>query len=289
MIQVEPSYGEIAPKSYALMDALVTGTRPGRLCDDIPCYIEFAEEPIYLHVEAEIEGPQAVIQEAGLDFGLVQIGQVSTSFITIENVSNLALRWTLNCCEHADLFEFPPEGSLQPLESTRVEVTFAPKAELVLNTQFEFFIEDGNTLACNCYAQVQRACASFVESEVTLDTLYLNVEDIAVARLCNHSVLETRFKFGKPEGAAVANCQVRVEPSEGVLMGRSVLDVKVFVTSCELGQLAELRIPCYVKDMEYPVFVEVKGVVKGVSVNYFYLDRKFDRYVDWLQINVSEM
>jgi hypothetical protein len=37
------------------MDALITGTKPGKLVDDIPCYIEFADEPIYLHVEADIK------------------------------------------------------------------------------------------------------------------------------------------------------------------------------------------------------------------------------------------
>jgi len=55
VIQVEPSYGEIAPKSYALMEALITGAKPGKLVDDIPCYVEFADEPIYLHVEADIK------------------------------------------------------------------------------------------------------------------------------------------------------------------------------------------------------------------------------------------
>ncbi len=106
-------------------------------------------------------------------------------------------RWNLSCTYYAELFEFPPEGNLQPLEAVRVEITFTPKAELILKTQFEFVIEDGNTIACNCVAQVQKANASFLDSQVTVDALYLNVEDIAIARLCNHSVLETRFKFGK--------------------------------------------------------------------------------------------
>ncbi len=97
----------LAPKSYALMDALITGTKPGKLIDDVPCYIEFAEEPIYLHIEADIKGPEAIIQEAGLDFGLVQIGEISKSYITIENISNLELKWTLSCTEYQDLFQFP--------------------------------------------------------------------------------------------------------------------------------------------------------------------------------------
>lgn len=128
------------------MEALITGTKPGKLIEDIPCYIEFAEEPIYLHVEADIKGPEAVIQEAGLDFGLVEIGDISKSYITIENISNLALKWTLSCSDNQEMFEFPPEGSLQPLEALRVEIVFKPKTEIILRNQFDFVIEDGNSM-----------------------------------------------------------------------------------------------------------------------------------------------
>ena len=55
VLQVEPSFGEIAPKSYALMDVLVTGAEPGRIVDDIACHVEHSDEPVYLHVEADIK------------------------------------------------------------------------------------------------------------------------------------------------------------------------------------------------------------------------------------------
>lgn len=254
------------------MDALITGTTPGKLVDDIPCYIEFAEEPIYLHIEADIKGPEAVIQEAGLDFGLVQIGDIAKSYMTIENISNLPLKWSLSCSEHTELFEFPPEGTLQPLETMRVEVIFMPTSEIILNNQFDISIENGNVISCNCYAQVQRSNASFLESQVYADGLYLNVETIAIAKLCNHSVLQTEFKFGKPEGPDCETTKVRVEPSVGVLNGKSLLECKLHITPSELGDLPALLIPCYIKDMEYPIFIEVSGTVKGVSVNYYYTD-----------------
>lgn len=37
------------------MDVLITGTKPGKIVDDIPCFVEYADEPIYLHVEADIK------------------------------------------------------------------------------------------------------------------------------------------------------------------------------------------------------------------------------------------
>lgn len=37
------------------MDVLITGLSPGKLIEDIACYVEYADEPIYLHVEADIK------------------------------------------------------------------------------------------------------------------------------------------------------------------------------------------------------------------------------------------
>jgi hypothetical protein len=37
------------------MEVLVTGTVPGIVKEQIPCYIEFVENPIYLIVEANIK------------------------------------------------------------------------------------------------------------------------------------------------------------------------------------------------------------------------------------------
>ena len=41
-----------------------------------------------------------IIQEAGLDFGLVQIGTICETFISIENISNLQVKWTLQPLSH---------------------------------------------------------------------------------------------------------------------------------------------------------------------------------------------
>jgi hypothetical protein len=37
------------------MDVLVTGVKPGKIVEDIACYVENAEEPVRLHVEADIK------------------------------------------------------------------------------------------------------------------------------------------------------------------------------------------------------------------------------------------
>ena len=37
------------------MDVMITGTKPGKIIEEIPCYVEYADEPIYLHIEADIK------------------------------------------------------------------------------------------------------------------------------------------------------------------------------------------------------------------------------------------
>lgn len=37
------------------MDVMITGTKPGKIVEEIPCFVEYADEPIYLHIEADIK------------------------------------------------------------------------------------------------------------------------------------------------------------------------------------------------------------------------------------------
>ncbi len=55
IIEVEPSYGEIAPKSYGLMEVLITGLQPGLIKQNLECFIEFMDEPVMLYIEADVK------------------------------------------------------------------------------------------------------------------------------------------------------------------------------------------------------------------------------------------
>lgn len=37
------------------MDVLITGVAPGMLNEDVACFVEYADEPVLLHVEAQIK------------------------------------------------------------------------------------------------------------------------------------------------------------------------------------------------------------------------------------------
>jgi hypothetical protein len=148
VIQVEPSYGEIAPKSYALMEVLITGTTPGFISDNIPCFIEFVDEPIFLRVEAEIKQPECVIHEKNIDFGLLPLGQSAKTNLTIENISTLPIKWSLVCEKNAyeKIFEFEESGILNPLEVRVLEITLKPIKSEIIETIFEVQIENGKSV-----------------------------------------------------------------------------------------------------------------------------------------------
>ena len=112
-------------------------------------------------------------------------------------MSNLSAKYSIDCLEHEKLFKFANEGDLLPLETKKIEITFVPDEEIILNTMFEIKIQNGNFIAVNCHAQAQRPTVSLLNSEVMLNELYLNVEASLFVNICNHSVLETEFYWAK--------------------------------------------------------------------------------------------
>jgi hypothetical protein len=116
-------------------------------------------------------------------------------------MSNLPAKYAIDCLDYQNLFKFANEGDLLPLETKKIEITFVPVEEIILNTFFEIKIHNGNVLTVNCHAQAQRPTVSLLSSEVVLNELYLNVEASLFVNICNHSVLETEFCWSKVHSA----------------------------------------------------------------------------------------
>lgn len=60
----------------------------------------------------------------------------------------------------------------------------------------------------------------------------------------------------------------------GFIKNKSVLDCIISLKSAILGDINDLRIPCYVHNSTDPIFLDIKGCVKGVSVNYYFSDTR---------------
>lgn len=56
------------------------------------------------------------------------------------------------------------------------------------------------------------------------------------------------------------------------MKSKSVVDCKLRIRVFKNGEITDLRIPCYVQNMPEPIFLDIKGFVKGVSVEYLISD-----------------
>jgi hypothetical protein len=111
-----------------------------------------------------------------------------------------------------------------------------------------------------------------MKSSIQLEELYLNVEKLVKVQLCNHSMLEAEFIWGNPEGRDANMCHVEIDPCQGKIASKTIFECLVRITAKELMEIEDLRIPCYVQETTAPVFLNLTGYVKGVTVDYFVSD-----------------
>ena len=95
-----------------------------------------------------MQGPEAIVHEADVDLGLVEIGSMAKSFFTLENLSPLQVAWNLSCADQsaAALLEFERDGTLAPLDKRLVGVVFKPTKPVAVSTQLRVRITDGNEM-----------------------------------------------------------------------------------------------------------------------------------------------
>jgi hypothetical protein len=238
-----------------------------------------------------------MIHEAGLDFNLVQIGDSSMCYITLENICSLPLEWKLKCLDDAnkDCFEFQSNGKLSSLETKRIQIIFTPNKEIILNSLFDLEIENGNTMfvklqllyfsklkfnlifqkkinrTINCHGQAQYPKACLLESEINLSDLYLEIAQRVNVKLYNNSALRASFKWdiaNLPQ--TILDCaEIYFEEPTGYLEGRQVLDCFFIVKPLKLGTISQSVIKCYIEDQSDPVVLAISGFVKGLTLYYY--------------------
>lgn len=124
----------------------------------------------------------------------------------------------------------------------------------------------------NCFGQSQRPSASLQQSSMEIDELYLEVEKRVNIRINNHSVLPAYFAWGPPEGKDADEFDIAIDPAQSVIDQKSTFDCSLRLIPRKLLEITDLRIPCYVRDMSTPLFLNLSGRVKGVSVDFFISD-----------------
>ena len=76
----------------------------------------------------------------------------------------------------------------------------------------------------------------------------------------------------KVEGANSSDCEISIAPRSGVLKPKGTTECSLKIKARKLGELTDLRIPCFIQEMPEPIFLNLKSFVKGIAVSYYFSD-----------------
>ncbi|XP_013414779.1 deleted in lung and esophageal cancer protein 1 [Lingula anatina] len=274
ILQVEPPMGELGPGCIMDCELSVTGTAPGKINHTLMCHIDNLDQPVPLHIEAEIKGPEVVLENADVNFGLVRMGMEASCEILLRNTCQVPAKWTLQespDCLQGKVSEFtfkPCSGELKPLETKSVPVTFTPSSCRSVRTVFELKVQEGNECNISVRGEVQSPQACLLNCQLALDEVYVDIPITPTVKLLNQTQLATVFEWHEVEGEHAELCSVEVTPKSGVLQPREELDITINFTAHKQGDISDLRIPCVIGGMEQALGLAVKAHVKGLCVSY---------------------
>lgn len=279
ILEVEPPFGELDPGMAMDLELSITGTEPGHISQTLFCYVLNLLEPLHLHVDTTIKGPEVLIDEPSLNFGLVRLGDTAVKEMTMRSLAQIVTRWTLQdrpllLADLDDLqaeseFKFlPNSGELRPLEEKTIKVQFTPTEVKTVQRTVILEVENGNTVAVGIYAEVQQPAVCLLECELCLPEVYVGVPVIFEAVIFNQTLLATVFEWGKVEGSQAHECDLRIGEPIGGLSSREKHPVKMSFCPKRHGEYKDVRISCAIRGQKDLLYLNISCHAKSLSVKY---------------------
>ncbi|PVD31091.1 hypothetical protein C0Q70_10369 [Pomacea canaliculata] len=280
ILEVEPPYGELDPGMAMDLEVSITGCAPGHISQTLYCSVLNLDEPLHLHIEADIKGPEVTIDEPHLNFGLVRLGDTVAKELTLTNMVQLTTKWTLKDMPHlqsesmieaskASEFTFiPNSGELRPLEETKVTVVYKPTDTKTVQNTFLLEVENGGTVALGVCAEVQKPVVCLLACNILLPEVYVGVPAEFTAVIHNQTLLPSKFAWDAPEGSHASDCIINIREPRGLLTEREQRVLSFSFCAQREGDFSEVRIPCFIEGQEEPLFLNISCTVLGLSVRY---------------------
>ncbi|CAC5401955.1 unnamed protein product [Mytilus coruscus] len=276
ILEVEPPFGELDPGMAMDMEISITGAEPGKVIDNLYCYVMNLDEPLHLHVEADFKGPELRIEEPDINFGLIRLGQSITKEITLMNMSQIITKWSIQDSPvfsssddpMASCSQIGSSGEVQPLAKLKVSIKFTPTAIKSVKRVFEVTVEDGNECNISAIGEVQSPMVCLSSCEICMEDVYKQVPVRYQAVLVNQTLLATEFKWGQVEGEHAKDCEIELDPMRGCINPREEKAITVNFRAVRSGEFSDLRIPCFVEGIESPLYLGLFADVKGLSASY---------------------
>ncbi|XP_021361346.1 deleted in lung and esophageal cancer protein 1-like isoform X1 [Mizuhopecten yessoensis] len=278
ILEMEPPFGELDPGMAMDLELGITGAMPGKINHTLYCHVMNMTEPLHLHVEAEFKGPELMIEEPDVSFGLVCLGSQATKQITLTNLAQIITKWSIHDSpEFIDLdngddpseFVFTPaSGELSPLEQKTISIELIPTAVKTIKRVFTVQVVDGSECNIGATAEVQEPRVCLASCEVCMDDVYKGVPVLCQATIINQTLIPTSFSWGKIQGGHAEDCVVELDPQCGELAPREERSIDIRFIANREGEISDVRIPCEVAGMEQLLFLGLFCDAKGLSVTY---------------------
>nr|XP_026694559.1 deleted in lung and esophageal cancer protein 1 isoform X1 [Ciona intestinalis] len=270
IVEVEPAIGMINPGDVAQLQVTVTGLNPGLLSCNVLCNIQHQSNPISIVVSSQIRGPNVVIDNVSIDFGLIKVGSKATQKLYIRNTTQLNASWKLNksLVDSKAIGITPSSGELPSLAKQEVTVTFNPMTPSSLNTTITLDVEGGESSSVAVKSEVQNTQVCFEECLVVLKETFVSVPQTSSVVLLNQTLFPTKFSFQELKGKQSEFCDVTVFPNKGILGPHERLELQVTFQCREVVEINEVYLPCYIEEMKNPIVLGFYSNVNALSVTY---------------------
>ncbi|KAK9953364.1 hypothetical protein ABG768_017362 [Culter alburnus] len=274
VIEVEPSTGEIEINECLDMELVLTGRNPGHFTSTLQCHIQHHPKTVGLAIEVTFKGPHCSVNVPSLDFGLLEMGNESTSTIHITNNSLVDAPWSLEELSHTQppikglVYINPNKGVLPPLASCSVDVVFRALYCLCFESVLLLSVLNGTGCHLSVRAVVQSPQVCLLSCELVFADLYVGVPQTGSVTLFNQTLLPAHFTWGKLQGEQARLCSANFTPSAGTLEPNAKTEVTVSFTAHTVEELTEVAAVCEVKGMESPLLLGFSSKAKPLRVSY---------------------
>ncbi|RUS82779.1 hypothetical protein EGW08_009443 [Elysia chlorotica] len=278
LLEVEPPFGELDPGMAMDLEISITGVEPGTISHTLYCYVMNMPEPLHLHVQATVKGPELKLAQPSVDFGLVQVGQQVEKELTIINTSQVMVKFSItDTPEHletddpmapSDLTLSEMSGELKPLERRQIVMTFSPTLPRTMKRVCQVEYEGGQPCSIGVYGEAQNPVVCFLECEKFLPEVYLDVPVVFKAVLHNQTLIPTSFHWKPVEGAQKKDCTVEIEELEGKIESWEQRSVSIAFTPHKAMSFSEVRLPCTIEGQTDNIYLNITCDVRTLEVSF---------------------
>ncbi|CAF2586646.1 unnamed protein product [Rotaria sp. Silwood2] len=278
IINVEPVVAEIPADATCQFTLILTGTKVGPAKVELPFKLDGIDDYGYLHVEAEIIGPDIEIDPATLDFGLIEYGETIQKIIKIKNLSPIIAKCQVQEDQSKSLLTLPngTDLTLKPIEVYEMPIRLLANEEGALLEHLEVIVEDGKTIPIEITAIIQRPSAYISPVELDIDESFLHVPIIQQIELQAINGLPTYFQWGESTCIDKNQCLIEINPRQGILYHGKPCFIDIMFIAQECGTLNDdWHIPCYIQNAAQPIFLKINALMKGMNVEFRYEQNVF--------------